>query len=71
MMSYAKFSNKRKPLARDNSDFADNSPERMQALFEQNGFEVVALDDETLLHSSIIHALKVRWLEYVRIFSMS
>ncbi len=53
------FSNKKKPEAAKNPDFSDNSPERMQALFQKSGFRVDDVDDDLLIHSTIILGTKV------------
>lgn len=50
------FSNKQKPMARDNPDFSDNNPEKMTALLEDNGFHVEECDDLLLPHSTVISA---------------
>jgi SAM-dependent methyltransferase len=53
------FSNKSKPLARDNPDFSENNPDTMTHLLENHDFHVMHIDDETLPHSSIVHAINI------------
>lgn len=53
------FSNKSKPLARSNPDFSENDPVRMRGLLESCGFEIVTLDDDLMVHSTIVHARRL------------
>lgn len=48
------YADKTKPRGRDNADFSDMSPARMEALAAARGFRIRAHDTKLLLHSSIV-----------------
>jgi len=48
------YSDKTKILARDNTGFSDNTPDRMRQLVENNGFRIVEEDLTTLWHSGVV-----------------
>jgi SAM-dependent methyltransferase len=54
------YSDKTKPLGRQNQGFSENDPEKMRALVLSKGYTIYEEDEKTLWHSSIIRfGLKV------------
>jgi cyclopropane fatty-acyl-phospholipid synthase-like methyltransferase len=56
--AHLQFSDKRKPAAAANPDFADTTPESFTEMAERAGFKVEVMDDQTLAHSAIAQIVK-------------
>ncbi|HEU5142595.1 MAG TPA: class I SAM-dependent methyltransferase, partial [Solirubrobacterales bacterium] len=48
------YSDKTKPLGRQNRTFSDNDPERMRALVTAHGYEILEEDTVSLWHSALM-----------------